>query len=478
MRILSLVMLMMVAVAATAGVARADPDGAIVGIVVLRPAGAPIGGVTVTLRGGALDPPRTAVTDDHGWYHFFGVPAGPGYEVEVVHGAEPTVRGDVVVAAGQVTTIDVRVRGPDATGVAGVVRDAATTDPLAGATVMLTGDGTTQTTISDGHGGYRFDDMPPGTYTVTVYYDSQVVERTGIAIGAGETASVDLAVSNERSFGEVVSMSAASYVVGSVRSYASSWLIGPTGWQTTGELRFLTADAAAGGAPTRMTDVVVARAGVRRSIRGRLELAAAVDVLPKQPSGTDELVWQSAELSARHRLGRKHAAYVAAAGGPLTDELGTWVGAGAGVQRRSIVHDTLSFQLTLGGGVTPLLLDGSTAWLGEVVARGQTLFRAEEAFGLWLGADFAFPVAHGGDVMGVALDPQPRVDVSAGVVYSMVDRWDVSLQLSIVDRGEVDVPGTTLPILQGGRDQTILSFGLTRHFGGVEDSARYLAYGF
>jgi len=271
--------------------------------------------------------------------------------------------------------------------------------------------------------------------------------------------------------------------VGSVRSYSSSWLIMPDGWEMSGELRFLTADAPPGGIDMKMTDVVVTRLNARTSVKGKAEIAGGIDALPKQPSYTDEFELQGADLSARVGFKKKYAAYLAAAGGPLSADQGWWQSTGLGVQRRSIVHDTLSFQLGLGGSMTPMFFDedagGHTAWLGEVVARGQTLFMAEDMFGIWLGADFAFPVAHSGEMVGGAeFDPQTRVDVGIGAVYSVVDDWDVYIQYSIVDRGDMTAPETQLPILLGGSDQRVLTFGLTRHFGGEDygDDDMYLAY--
>lgn len=271
---------------------------------------------------------------------------------------------------------------------------------------------------------------------------------------------------------------------GSARSAASSWLILPEGWEASGELEFLTSDRPPGGEAMKLTDVVISRASLRRSFGGKVEVSAGVDLLPKQTSLMDDLVFQGADVGTRVGFQKKYAAYAGAGGGPLTGDLGWQVSGGAGVQRRSIVHDTLSFQLALGGSTTQLFLDddddgaGARPWLAEVNARAQTLFRGDDLFGVWLGADFSFPVAHGGDVMGVAFDPTTRVDVGIGAVYSVVEDWDVYLEASIVDRGDRAAPETELPILQGGFDQRVLVFGVTRHFG--QDDARhddlYLAY--
>jgi hypothetical protein len=275
--------------------------------------------------------------------------------------------------------------------------------------------------------------------------------------------------------GETISLS------GSARSMSSGWLIMPEGWEATGALKFLTSDAPPGGERMKLTDVVVSRAALRKSFGGKAELAIGVDLLPKQPSDTDENVFQAADLGVQYGIGRKSAVNVGVGGGPLANRDGVWTTAGAGLERRSIVHETLSFQLGLGGSVSNLAFDGGAdhAVLGEVVTSVKTLFQIQDAFGLWFTGSFAFPVAHGGTLMGGAeFDPQTRVDVGVGMVYSLVDDWDVFMQLSVVDRGDLENPATTLPILQGGNDQKVFTFGVTRHFGQDDDGGDYdyLAY--
>ena len=250
-------------------------------------------------------------------------------------------------------------------------------------------------------------------------------------------------------------------ISGSARSMSSQWLIMPPGTEATGELRFLT------GQHLSLTDVVVASAGLRHGFGGKAELAGGIDLLPKQPSDTDENVFQAANLGVQYAIGKKGAAAVGVAGGPVSGRDGLWTTTSVSLQRRSIVHDTLSFQLGLGGDLTNLRFDDdSAATLGEVTASLRTVFQIQDAFGLWFAGSFAFPVAHGGTLMGGAdFDPQTRVDVAVGTVYSLVDDWDVYMQMAVVDRGDAENPATTLPILQGGSDQRVFSFGITRHFG-------------
>ncbi|MEO7729917.1 MAG: hypothetical protein ABIY55_03015, partial [Kofleriaceae bacterium] len=65
-------------------------------------------------------------------------------------------------------------------------------------------------------------------------------------------------------------------------------------------------------------------------------------------------------------------------------------------------------------------------------------------------------------VSGMALDPRPRLDLSIGNAVQLSDHWDLSVELSILDRGDRGAPATRLPVLDGGFDQIQLSVGITR----------------
>jgi hypothetical protein len=251
-------------------------------------------------------------------------------------------------------------------------------------------------------------------------------------------------------------------ISGSTRSMSSQWLIMPPGWETTGDLRFIT------GGGLSLTDEVVSGATVRRSFGGKAEVDAGIDLLPKQPSDTNDSVFQGANIELLYAIGRKSAFHSEIAGGPLLDKGGVWTTGGGGFERRSIVHDTLSFQYGLGGDVLNLAVDDGNhhAILGEVTASLKTMFQIQDAFGLWFSGVMAFPVGHSGALAdGMDFDPQTRVDVGAGMVYSLVDNWDVFMEVSVIDRGQADHPETTLPILEGGSDQRVFTFGITRHWG-------------
>ena len=76
----------------------------------------------------------------------------------------------------------------------GTVTEAATGDPLPGATIVVSSPTTlTQTVITDEHGYYKVIDLPPATYLVTFFYSDRTVERAGIGVGTLDPARLDLA---------------------------------------------------------------------------------------------------------------------------------------------------------------------------------------------------------------------------------------------------------------------------------------------
>jgi hypothetical protein len=68
----------------------------------------------------------------------------------------------------------------------GAVLDSDTSDPIAGASVVLSPGGKTKTTGSDGH--YEFTDLDPAQYTITVQKTGYQTNRKTITAVAGEAA--------------------------------------------------------------------------------------------------------------------------------------------------------------------------------------------------------------------------------------------------------------------------------------------------
>jgi hypothetical protein len=246
----------------------------------------------------------------------------------------------------------------------------------------------------------------------------------------------------------------------------NNWLVMPDdSTELGGEVAFLTAKAGPGSKPLLFTDVGLLRMHARYGFSGA-EFVLGGDFLMKQPSYTDEQLWQSVSAALRLGLGRKFALSLGGSGGPLLGQDGLWGRASAALEGKTAVHETVAFSGALGLTGTRLHADDEP-WLTEANLRGSTIFRAGRFFGMWLGVDLAVPVAHEADLM--PFDPQTRLGFHAGMVYAVVDDWDFYVDVAVIDRGDADNPATTLPILDGGFDQQQIVFGIIRRFAVPED---------
>jgi len=258
--------------------------------------------------------------------------------------------------------------------------------------------------------------------------------------------------------------------LGSARAYAQDWMLLQRGGEVGVGLHYLTAERSLADRPIHFTDVVMASLTGRLSLRGgREEIDASAQFLPKQPSDTDELFWQGAQIGARHSLREWLTVDIDVAGGPVLDRAGYWVSPTAGATARKQLHEVLLLQGHAAVGYAPFFFDDDRGafWLVEALAHGEMIIRAPRGeAGMWLGFAFAVPLAHDGEYPGLgAMDPQVRADVHLGGVVSIARRWDIFLEGSVIDRGDLFDPRTTLPVLSGGFDQRVLTFGLTRRFG-------------
>ncbi|MFI2362480.1 collagen binding domain-containing protein [Promicromonospora sp. NPDC019610] len=150
--------------------------------------GEPVAGVVVTREG--PDGPVSTTTGADGTYLFEGVPAGDHtVSVAVPDGyrADGPDSRDVTVGADDVTDVDFGLSHPGAVG--GTVTDDAG-EPVAGATVTVTGPDGPVTLVTDDVGGYFVGDLPPGDYTITLVvpegYTADVTERSVTLTRAGE----------------------------------------------------------------------------------------------------------------------------------------------------------------------------------------------------------------------------------------------------------------------------------------------------
>jgi hypothetical protein len=271
---------------------------------------------------------------------------------------------------------------------------------------------------------------------------------------------------------------------GNYRSRSEDWMVSPIGMTTVGgAFNFLTADDTVGDEPLKLTDVVLVSLRASHTFAKLAEINGAATFLPKQPSYTDELIWQSASFGAKLGFAKRYAIYGAVSGGRTSGDTGLWSGGGIGVQARKSLHDTLLIEGGLGGSLTALFEDerATTSWVSEVTTHGEMIFRVPNGMMAgWMGAEFRFPVADDSSMSmtGAApYDPQTRVNLQVGVVLSYIPNWDIYGKIEVVDRGDVIDPSTTFPILEGGFDQKHLIIGLTRRFASDDkrDDHAYLA---
>lgn len=300
-------------------------------------------------------------------------------------------------------------------------------------------------------------------------HTTTTLTATAILAAIAGAPSSAFGQANDSARVESISMSGSNS--GDFRSRSEDWMVSPIGMTTIGgAFNFLTADDAMGGESLKLTDVVLVSLRASHTFAERAEISGSTTFLPKQPSYTDELIWQSAGFGAKLGFAKRYAIYAGASGGRISGDNGVWSGGGLGLQARKSLDDTLLIEGGMGGSVTALFEDDrdTTSWVSELTTHGEMIFRVPNGMMAgWLGAEFRFPVAHDSSMStsGVAAyAPQTRVNVQIGMVLSYIPNWDIYGKIEIVDRGDFVDPTTTLPILEGGFDQQHLVIGLTRRF--------------
>lgn len=242
--------------------------------------------------------------------------------------------------------------------------------------------------------------------------------------------------------------------------------------EVAGEMAFFISNRSPHAEALALTDLALLRLNLRRSFADWLELYAGMDLLPKQPSSTHALVFQGAHLGAQAEIANGFSASLAGAAGPLFGADGVFYRTGTGFSWKTSVSEYLRFVLGLGNGWT--ILDyrqrtSSAFWLGEVITHAETQFGDDNA-SMWVAMDYGVPFAsrpHAAapDARRGHLDPQVRLNLEAGATLSLhSDGWNVYTSYTIVDRGELDRPETTLPILDGGFDQQQVVVGVQYRF--------------
>lgn len=249
-------------------------------------------------------------------------------------------------------------------------------------------------------------------------------------------------------------------------------------WEIGASLNFVTSEESLGGQELALTDVVLLRLHTMVSL-GRFELFAGTDILPKQPSYTNEHVWQGSLAGIKTVINKNISVWARGQGGPQLDKAGYWLGGDAAAQYRYELQDILFFESSLGAAHTQLLFEqdvGRAYFVDEIFTTVGLALRDPDhgKFGVWLNFDYYYPVFHrptndkpDPQTLG-SLDPQPRVNVHLGALGAITDNVSLFIDYSILDRGDLEEATTTMPILNAGFDQSQIIFGFMRHFGGAK----------
>ncbi len=247
-------------------------------------------------------------------------------------------------------------------------------------------------------------------------------------------------------------------------------------WELGASLNFITSsEESLGGRKVALTDVMLLRLHAMISL-GRFELFAGSDILPKQPSYTNEHVWQGSLAGLKTVVNKNISVWARGQGGPQLDKAGFWLGGDAAAQYHYELQDVLFFESSLGFAHTHLLFKEDVSrqfFVDEVFTTVGLALRDPDRgkFGVWLNFDYYYPVFHrptngnpDPQTLG-SLDPQPRVNMHIGAVGAITDTVSLFVDYSILDRGDLEEPTTTMPILNSGFDQRQIIFGFMRHFG-------------
>jgi hypothetical protein len=221
MKLLCLVALFAAACAPAPRPPHRPSEGIVAGLVRDYDTGDPIAHAEIQLTSGTQRP-HVTTSNDRGHYLIEHVPPST-YDVRAVFAGQPIDVRNVVVAAGKESYVDLmftpgrpvplrndytdratqieryhpRGLAANVAAIEGTVADANTRERVAGAVVTAVRGAVTEQTLSDDRGRYRFDGLPPGTYTVSVYYSiggrAQIeVRRSDIAVAGAEVVSVPL----------------------------------------------------------------------------------------------------------------------------------------------------------------------------------------------------------------------------------------------------------------------------------------------
>ena len=229
-RIVVLLLLLMATSATACGGAQHKSyvanEGIVLGITRDLDSGDPIALATVLLRRQGETFNQATKSSDRGLYQFFKLAPGRYNAMASFAGQTVTVN-DVVVVAGESVAVDFpfslanpgnitlsygngldsaifrfhpKTATPQTARIEGTLTDNNSRGRVVGAAISLIPDGNPQDlqqTVTDDFGQFSFDNVPPGTYSLSSYYALQgrgqvELRRSGITVAAGEGVRVPL----------------------------------------------------------------------------------------------------------------------------------------------------------------------------------------------------------------------------------------------------------------------------------------------
>jgi hypothetical protein len=200
--------------------------GGIAGLARDHDSGDPVAKAEIRVRASGQFQPFQTVSSDRGLFDIQKLNPGH-YTLSALFAGQPIEVTNIEVRAGEITMVDVtftlgrpeplqydhNTKGAEidryrpkslsqskASLIEGTVNDSGTRQRVSGAVVTAVHDNnveTTQQTVSDDAGRYRFDAVPPGIYAISAYYSiggrGQIeVRRSGIEVASSEAVIVPL----------------------------------------------------------------------------------------------------------------------------------------------------------------------------------------------------------------------------------------------------------------------------------------------
>ena len=284
-------------------------------------------------------------------------------------------------------------------------------------------------------------------------------DGTPAAVAATPTAPSTAPALGHDSAAEIVDTTLA--LKGDVRGYAKGWLIGPQGGAFGGELRMISSRVGPSGSAIAFHELALFTLSGRWTVSNRVEVSAHADLLTKQPDDRRDTAFQGGGAGVRTALTRRTALEAGVSGGPTMGNDGRWGNVAVGAAHRSAIERFLSLEISGGADTTQLRQQSiGRRWLAELAFSSKLLFHSPGGeIAMWGGVDMGFPVVHSS-----GLDPTSRLGLDTGLVYSATSDWDLFFEVKYCDRGTITMPESTLPIIDGGFDQTQMIFGITRRF--------------